>query len=300
MVINTHIVQTSTVRKRFVDYACGLFPELPSRNSVKKAIKRGELLLNGERAEFGRWLQLGDKLEVLDLELKPPKPFEMDIEVVYEDDYFAVVNKPAGIPVNGNKFRTVENALQDIIKVSPLPDALKWAKPIHRLDSPTSGLLLVSKTKGAHMQIGQQFERREVQKTYHAVVLGKMRESGRIEATIEGQAALTDYKLLKTSPALISDEVSLVELYPKTGRTHQLRIHLSGLGHAIVGDKQYGEEGKVYKEKGLFLAAVALSFVHPFTGEKMKVELKTPHKFESLLLREERRWTKYNDGKNSE
>ena len=110
---------------------------------------------------------------------------------------------------------------------------------------------------------------------------------------IEGLQSETVYNLQETVPSLKNEFLSLIKLHPKTGRTHQIRIHLSKLGYPIMGDKLYGEEGNVLKGKGLFLCAIGLGFKHPITSEELNIEISLPHKFVSLLEREKRRWEKY-------
>lgn len=280
-------------KTRFSDYAVDLFSHIYSRKRVKNAIKSGNLLLNGEPAETGRWVKTGDRIDLVDHEKKAPKSYNMEIDVVYEDDHLAVVHKPAGIVVNGNRFRTLENALQENMKKSPLEDALQWPRPVHRLDSSTSGLLLVAKTARASTDLGRQFAERTIHKIYRAVVVGTMPQQGVIDESIDNQSAVTAYTLIKTVPSLRNESLSLVELYPETGRTHQLRIHLSRAGHPIMGDRIYGREGKTLLHKGLFLAAVGLGFTHPVTREQLAIRVNEPGKFNSLLEREEKRWRKY-------
>ncbi|NRA11183.1 MAG: RluA family pseudouridine synthase, partial [Crocinitomicaceae bacterium] len=111
-----------------------------------------------------------------------------------------------------------------------------------------------------------------------------------IKDPIEGKESESELKLLETVNSLKNDFLSLVELSPKTGRTHQLRIHCANIGHSIVGDKQHGEEGNVMNHKGLFLAAVSLKFIHPILNEELLVELDQPKKFDALLRREEEWW----------
>lgn len=292
LVLKTHVVEALSNPIRFVDYTCGVFVQLPSRNSVKKAIKKGALLLNGEKANSGKWVHQGDRIELVDLEEQKPKLYDMKLDVVFEDEHFAVINKPSGLVVNGNQFRTVENVLVGNIKPSIQEDALKWAKPVHRLDSLTSGLLIVSKTASAHIHLAKQFEEHTIQKTYMAVVVGTPADTGIIEDEIEEQQAKTTFFKEKTVPSLRNETLSLVRLMPHTGRTHQLRIHLANMGNPIVGDILYGEEGNVLKHKGLFLAAVKLELTHPFTGEQMKIVVDEPQKFHTFLEREEKRWFK--------
>ncbi|MBN1532050.1 MAG: RluA family pseudouridine synthase [Spirochaetes bacterium] len=213
--------------------------------------------------------------------------------MVYEDEYLAVIVKPAGIVVSGNRFRTVENALQGNLNQTGADDGLKRPKPVHRLDSMTRGLLIVSKTAHAHVDIGRQFQAGLVQKVYTAVVKGTPPRNGSISEMIENRTAETRYSLIQSVPSLKNGTVSLINLYPETGRTHQLRIHLAGIGHPIIGDVCYGEKGDVLLHKGLFLAAVGLAFGHPESGERLEFRIDAPCKFRSFLERERRRWERY-------
>lgn len=292
-ILASHTVSLTTEKQRFSDYACGIFAQLPSRKGVKKAIKKGALQLNGQITETGRWVQPGDVITLWDLEETPPKPYEYDLEVVFEDDYLAVINKPAGVKVSGNQFRTIVNMLPQNIQPSPLTDALKWPKPVHRLDVPTSGLLIIAKTAQAHMNLGQQLEQKTIRKIYHAIVQGTPPKQGHIHEPIDEQTAHSEYTLLQTVPSLQNETVSLVRLSPHTGRTHQLRIHMVHLGHPIVGDTEYGEQGNTLLHKGLFLAATSLELAHPVLDKVLNVSIDLPHKFVSLLEREERRHHKF-------
>ncbi|OJJ17251.1 hypothetical protein BKI52_31600 [marine bacterium AO1-C] len=293
-ILASHTVPSSTQKQRISDYACGIFEQLPSRKGVKKAIKKGTVQLNGQVVETGRWVQPGDVITLVDLEETPPKSYDYVLKVVYEDDYMAVINKPAGVKVSGNQFRTVVNMLPQNVKPSPAPDALKWPKPVHRLDVPTSGLLMIAKTAQTHMNLGQQLEQKTIQKTYHAIVQGTPQEAqGHIREAIEGQVSHSEYTLLQTVRSLQNDTVSLVRLSPHTGRTHQLRIHMAHLGHPIIGDTEYGETGNTLLHKGLFLAATSLELAHPILNTPLNINIDIPHKFKSLLERETRRWDKF-------
>ncbi len=252
------------------------------------------MLLNGAQAETGRWVAENDRIELVDLELNPPKTYEHPLKVVYEDAHLAVVVKPAGIVVSGNQFQTLQNMLPYSVKISTEVDALKWPRPVHRLDKATSGLVLVANTRQAHMGLGKLFEKGLIHKTYVAVVAGETEQSGRITSKINGQEADTSFTTLRRVPSLNHLFLSLVQLHPKTGRTHQLRIHMAGNGHPISGDTAYGQPGSVMLHHGLFLAAVGLSFKHPCMAQMVNVNIDIPHKFVSYLNREERRWHKYN------
>jgi RluA family pseudouridine synthase len=293
LIIETHIVPDIIPRKRFLDYSVDVIKTLSSRTSIKKAIKKGELLLDGEMAAGGTWLQPGQKIELLETKNKPPKAFEMELEVVFEDESLAVIHKPAGISVSGNKYKTIQNALISNLQNSKEPDALKWPRPVHRLDYGTSGLLLVAKTTSTLAKLGRQFEERQIKKTYRALVVGELDEEGEIKERIEEKESITRYKVISRVPSLYTDWISLVEVYPETGRTHQIRIHMAHIGHPVLGDSRYGKEMKLLKKKGLFLAAVGISFQHPVSGELQSISIKMPEKFTKRLQTELRRCDKY-------
>lgn len=289
---NIHIIQQDLAKStRLVDYCIGIFHQIPTRNRAKKAIKKKLLLVNGEAAEESRWLKKGDQIELLEADDSPQKIFPLEMDVVFEDEHLAVINKPAGYPVSGNRFKTIANALLHNIQLSQKEDRLLQPKTLHRLDAPTSGLLLVAKTVQAHIHLSQQFQNRTIQKTYQAIVKGKP-DNQNIDFPIEEQEALSSLELVKTIPSLHNEFISLVKLRPKTGRTHQLRIHCTQIGHPIIGDKMYDKEPTL-NDKGLFLAAIALEFTHPVSEEVISLKIDAPHKFESLLEREERRWHKF-------
>jgi 23S rRNA pseudouridine1911/1915/1917 synthase len=292
-ILHSHIVPPNTAQERLSEYARKIFPNIPSRKGIKKAILRNEILLNGKPVETGRWVQPGDQIDWVDLELRIPKILPLNLDVIFEDEYLAVINKPAGIIVSGNQFRTIENALLYNISKSTENDGLRKPRAVHRLDSSTSGLLLVAKTAYAHLKMSQQFEEKTILKKYQAIVIGDIKKVGVLEKPIDGKDAITYFEKIKVVPSLKNKWLSLIDLFPQTGRTHQLRIHLSSLGFPILGDALYGKEGMILKHKGLFLCAVELIFSHPKTNEKMKVEINVPQKYETLLRREERRWQKY-------
>lgn len=294
-IIAKHIVEKLDHPIRFEAYCLGLFPQFPSKKGIRKAIKSGTLLLNGKMTETSRWLKESDCIELLDSDVQTPKTFQLEFPVIYEDEYLAVINKPAGFITSGNQYKTIANALSFNIEVSKEADAMKYPKPVHRLDSPTSGLLIASKTQKAHMLLGRMFEQKTIQKTYHAIVQGKLDNKGIIQEAIEGQTAITEYESLQIIPSLQNEYVTWLKLHPKTGRTHQLRIHLAQLGHPIIGDKQYGTTGNILKNKGLFLAAIGLDFIHPITKKELSLKMDPPHKFYSLMEREQRRWKKFKD-----
>jgi len=294
VILKEHIVPVNTVSIRLYDYAGEIFTTIPSRKALKKTIDRGEILIDGITAKTGSWVNSGQLIQLIDLELKPPKTFDFSLEVVYEDEWLAVVNKPAGIIVSGNIYKTMVNILQANIKPSKEDDALKWSRPVHRLDSQTSGLLLVAKTAHAQMSLGQQFEHKEIKKRYIAIVVGKVDSHGFINTPIDGKESLTEYSLIKAFQSLKTEWLSLVDLFPHTGRTHQLRIHMASINHPILGDKLYGINFPILKNKGLFLCSAEICFIHPKTKNKCTIKINTPSKFNIFIEKEIKRWGKYN------
>lgn len=289
-----YIVQEENLNIRFVDYCIDLFPQITTKNAVKKAIKRKEIIHNGKEASTGAYIRKGDTIQLIDRDILPPKEFILPIDIVYEDEYLVVVNKPSGIVVSGNQYQTLENAMVNQISISNEKDALKWAKPVHRLDSATSGLLLMSKTMSAHRKLGKMFEEKLIEKEYHALVMGEPeKNSGKLEIPIDEKKSVSNYKVLKTVNSLRSEKISLLKLIPETGRTHQLRIHCAAMGNPIVGDVLYGEKGNTLLHKGLFLAATKLKLNHPILENLVEFRIEIPNKFISLLEREERRFEKF-------
>ncbi|MGH1334853.1 MAG: pseudouridine synthase [Aureispira sp.] len=295
--IATHIVPKLNEKQRLSDYLCGVLEALPSRKSVKNAIKKGRVYLNGARAYTGDWVEEGQEIKLTEEAPSTHKVFRLPLEILYEDAYLAVVMKPADYLVNGNAFQTIERALPFNLSASSKVDAYPQARAVHRLDRPTSGLLLIAKTASTHQRLGAQFEHKTIQKRYQAIAIGQLPPTGSMNTPVEGKEAYTNYEVLETVSSLKNGFLSLVNLYPQTGRTHQLRQHLASLGCPILGDALYGIEGLILKHKGLFLRAVGLEFIHPITKEVLVFNLPTPNKFTALLAREQRRYERYQDKK---
>lgn len=293
MILHSFYVPLLSERTRIFNYVCvhlsGVFP---SKNGVKKAFKKELILLNGKIALSGEWLAEGDKIEVKAKDFGAFKIFPLKFEVLFEDAFMAVIYKPAGFPVSGNYYKTIQNALPYNLSISKEEDALILPRPVHRLDKLTSGLLLVAKTRSAQINLGRQFEAQQISKTYVALVKGSLEGAGKVDISIDHQHAKTFYKSLRVEKSLSYSDVSMVELQPKTGRTHQLRIHMAHIGHPIVGDAVHDSE-KVLKGKGLFLSACKVSFIHPISQLNQTFEISLPSKFDAFLKREKRRWNKF-------
>ncbi len=293
IILEQHTVPKLDSPVILLDYAFEVITLIPSKSGIKKAIKQGEILVDYKQEKSGLRLKEGQTIVLVDLENKPPKPLNIDLEIIFEDEHIALINKPAGIEVSGNKYYTIQNALVANIGRSGEPDALRWARPVHRLDRPTSGLLLVAKTASSLMQLGQEFENRNIKKKYHAVVSGNIPDKGTITLPVNDKNALSEYHCLYRCRSLKTNWLSLAELTPHTGRTHQLRIHMAESGFPIAGDKQYGT-GPILKGKGLFLASTGLEFNHPKTNLSVNYSIDHPEKFDAFMKREEERWNRYN------
>lgn len=283
-------------RRRLEQWALDLFAAIPTRSKARKMAKREELLVNGAPCRGSVFLDAGDRIERVEPPGPPPPLYRCALEVVYEDDHMAVVVKPPGIATNGVWLKTLEHALPAHLGPSPEPDALRWPRPAHRLDGPTGGLVAVGKTATALAGLSGAFERRAVAKRYRAIAIGRLSGAGWMDAPIDGRSALSRFVAVQHTRALRSDWLTTVDLYPATGRTHQLRRHLADRGHPILGDAQYGIEGMVLRGKGLFLFAATLAFAHPATGEPLAFEAPEPPKFESLRAREARRFHRFRSG----
>ena len=267
---------------RLYDLAFHAFGKIiPYRKGVKKAIKRGSVLVDGVPGDSGWKIKSGQRLDLLADYSKIPKIYELDIPVLYEDDQVAVVNKPAGIVVSGNEYRTLYNALGFNLLRSTAKDALPYPTPCHRLDKATSGCLLIAKTKTAQIDIGNQLTHKEVQKEYLALIHGEVSESGNIKLLVNEQTAETSFERLEKIVTQRGEIWSLVKMSPHTGRTHQLRIHFSAIGHPILGDKLYGSEGNVLRHKGLFLCARSVTF--HIGGQIKTATVDTPKKFSRVI-----------------
>lgn len=279
----THLVPELENPIRLSDYAGGMFELIPSRKGMKKAIDKGWVTVNGATAETATPLSGGEciVLEIKEVTNRPK--LELSLEILFEDDFLAVINKPAGIEVSGIRKRTIENALKFNLTPSSQKDALQHAEAIHRLDYPTSGVLVVGKTREAVVRMNRMFSEGQMDKRYLAVTIGQMYEGGILDSEIDGKPSKTEFKLLRSEDSERFEKLNLVDIKLYTGRRHQIRKHFSELGNPILGDKDYGFEDLILKGKGLYLHAKSISFKHPFTDEQLTVEAPTRKKFLKLF-----------------
>ncbi|MCY2685658.1 RluA family pseudouridine synthase [Salinimicrobium sp. TH3] len=282
-IIQTHQVPLAITPMRLQEYGVGIFSTIPTRSGLKKALKKEYITVNGEVASTATFITGGETITlILPGETATGKKLIFPLRVLFEDEHLALVHKPAGIVVSGNSFKTLANALPQNLKRSELIDATT-PQPVHRLDLATTGILLAGKTRAAIRALNKLFEDKEVEKIYYALCIGKMEACGNITEDVDGKSSFTEYKVLEWVASGRFRRLNLVELRPKTGRRHQLRKHLAGLGNPILGDKEYGCENLILKGKGLYLHAGSLKFTHPFTGETLHIQDGLPKKFRKIF-----------------
>jgi 23S rRNA pseudouridine1911/1915/1917 synthase len=265
-----------------------------SRARLQDWIKQGRVLVNGAPGRSSRVLREGDRIDVDPGELPPLRATAeaIPLQVLYEDPDFVAIDKPAGMVVHagaGVHEGTLVNALLGRFEsLSALGGDLRPGI-VHRLDRFTSGVILVAKNDSAHRALAAQFAGRQVEKTYLALVHGSVKgERGRIEKPIardprhrtrmtarlsHGRAAWSEYRVLRRFA-----DFTLLEVRIGTGRTHQIRVHLSSIGHPVAGDRLYGAPAR---SEGLalerfFLHAHRIRFQHPFTGQPVEIESPLP------------------------
>ena len=293
-----YIVSQEEKGKRLDAYISSADTDI-TRTSAQRLIEDGNILVNGKNAKVSYKIQENDKISV---EIPEPKQIELKaqdipIEIVYEDSDIIVVNKPKGMvvhPANGNPDGTLVNAIMAICKDS-LSGIGGEIRPgiVHRIDKDTSGLLIVAKNDNAHVKMSEQIKNHEVKKTYIALVRGVFKEN---EATIDmpigrstsdrkkmavnknGKNAITHIKVLKRF-----DKYTLLQVNIETGRTHQIRVHLSHIGYPIVGDYTYSNGKNEFDVVGQCLHAQKLEFKHPITQKDMCLEAELPQYFKDIL-----------------
>ena len=286
------------VSKRIDAYMAEKYEDI-SRVAIQRLIETGKILVNGKKVKASYKVQVNDKItmeeeKAVEVELKAQ---DIPVEIIYEDRDIIVVNKPKGMvvhPANGNPDGTLVNAIMAICKDS-LSGIGGEIRPgiVHRLDKDTSGILIVAKNDKAHINLSEQIKEHKVKKTYIALVKGIVKENnatinmpiGRSEkdrkkmaVTKKGKEAITHFKVLKRY-----DKYTLLEINIETGRTHQIRVHLSQIGYPIVGDEVYSKGKNEWNIKGQCLHAKSLDFKHPITNEDMNLEAKIPQYFEKIL-----------------
>lgn len=270
-----------------------------TRSAVQRMIENGNILVNGKETKVAYKVQNGDVIEVIPEEIQESSLEAEDIplDIVYEDKDILVVNKQKGLvvhPGNGNPNGTLVNAVLNHCK-DELSGIGGEARPgiVHRIDKDTSGLLIVAKNDKAHLNISEQIKKHEVKKTYRALVRGIIKENnGTIDMPIarhktdrtkmavdkNGKNAVTHFKVLERFK-----DFTYIEVNIETGRTHQIRVHMSKIGFPIVGDSVYSNGKNPFGVEGQMLHSYKLEFVHPTTGKKMELTAEIPEYFKNVL-----------------
>lgn len=292
------IVQDNEKGVRLDSYIASKKREL-SRTNVQRLIEDGNILVNNNTQKTSYKVIPEDEILIVvpkpkEIELKPQ---DIPIDIVYEDSSIIVVNKPKGLvvhPAVGNPDGTLVNAIMNICKDS-LSGIGGEIRPgiVHRLDKDTTGLLIIAKSDKAHINLSEQIKNREVKKIYIALVRGVVPEN---EATINmpigrstkdrkkmavvknGKEAITHFKVLNRFK-----NYTLLEIKIDTGRTHQIRVHMSEIGYPVVGDMVYSNGKNEFGVEGQMLHAKSLDFNHPITGKQMHLEAELPNYFKKII-----------------
>lgn len=270
-----------------------------SRSHVKKAIDDGNVTVNGKTQKSSYIVKEND---VVDVALPDPKPLDVHpvnipVDIVYEDDDLAVINKPQGLTVHagsGTDDNTLVNALlYSLDKLSGINGVLRPGI-VHRIDKDTSGLLVVAKNDKAHISLSAQIAEKTCKRQYLALLHGAVKDDeGKIDTFLDrskkdrttytvtdskGRRAITFYKVIERFSAYTLCEFTLM-----TGRTHQIRVHSRYIGHPVVGDKTYGPKKCPFDLNGQLLHAYKLTFMHPASGKVMTFSCPLPDYFENVL-----------------
>ena len=270
-----------------------------SRTAVQRLIEEEKITVNGKKEKASYKVQNGDKIEI---EEEPAKEIELKaqdipVEILYEDNDIIVVNKPKGMvvhPANGNPDGTLVNAIMSICKDS-LSGIGGEIRPgiVHRLDKNTSGAIIIAKNDKAHINLSEQLKNHEIKKTYIALVRGIVKENNatinmpigrskkdrkKMDVDKNGKEAITHFKVLKRYK-----DCTLLEINIETGRTHQIRVHLSHIGYPIIGDEVYSNGKNKWNIVGQCLHAKSLDFMHPITGKQIHIEAELPEYFQKIL-----------------
>ncbi len=268
---------------RLQDYGVGIFNTIISKSALKKALKKQLISVDYSIATTATYIKGGEYIQLAEeTPTLPKRTFDLTLKILFEDDYLAVIHKPAGILVSGNHFKTISNALSQNLNPSSLPNAT-IPQPVHRLDYATTGILLIGKTTESIRDLNQLFEKKAVQKTYYAITIGTMQTKGETSFKIDGKESYTSYVVLASVSSERFKTLNLVQLHPQTGRRHQLRKHLSQLGNPILGDVTYSSKNLLLKGKGLYLHAYSLEFKHPLTQEQLHLTADLPKKYKKIF-----------------
>jgi 23S rRNA pseudouridine1911/1915/1917 synthase len=275
-----------------------------SRSYIQKLIKSGSIRVNNEPIRANYKIKTDDEitLEIPEPEVLDVVPQDIPLEIIYEDDSIAVINKQPGLVVHpgpGNWDRTLVNGLLFHLKNLSSIGGVIRPGIVHRLDKDTSGLMVVAKNDEAHKHLVELFSTRQIRKVYTAVVVGKTRFGHEVikqpiarhpkyrhKMVIDekGREAITEYTVQKVWNTG-HDVYSLLEIKLHTGRTHQIRVHLSSAGTPIVGDPIYSKKWEKYRVPYLLLASIKLEFAHPVTKQDVCFEVPLPEHIQDFIKR---------------
>ncbi len=280
-----------------VDVYLSLKLEL-TRSHIKRLCDEGNVSINEKPIKSNRIVKEGEvvKIVIPDNKNLDAIPENIPINIVYQDNDLAIIDKPQGMTVhagNGTKGQTLVNAL--LYHLDNLSGINGVIRPgiVHRIDKNTSGLLVVAKNDKAHLSLASQIEKKTCKRNYYALLEGVVKEdSGTISTFIgrskndrtkmavvsSGRNAVTDFKVIKRF-----SQHTLCEFSLKTGRTHQIRVHAKHIGHPVVGDKEYGYKNQKFKLDGQLLHAYKLEFIHPSTNKKVSFSSPLPDYFEKII-----------------
>ncbi|MCL2592635.1 MAG: RluA family pseudouridine synthase [Defluviitaleaceae bacterium] len=270
-----------------------------SRSFVQKIIDNGEVLVNEKVVKSNYKLRLDDALNITlpEPEILEIQPENIPLDIVFEDDDLIVINKPQGMvvhPAAGHFSGTLVNAIMYHCRqnLSGINGVLRPGI-VHRIDKDTSGLIVVAKNDNSHNYLSEQFAIHSIKRTYNAIVFGNMKteeltvdkpiarhpkDRKKMAITKDGKRAVTHIKVIENF-----GKYTLIEANLETGRTHQIRVHLSSIFHSVLGDMVYGPEKQPFKLTGQTLHAKTLGFVHPTTKEYMLFESKLPEYFKNTI-----------------
>ena len=271
-----------------------------SRAQVQRLIKSGDVTVNGRPSKPAYQVEPGDVIcIVIPEELEEPIQAEaIPLDIIYEDAYLLAVDKPAGMvvhPAYGHTGGTLVNALLAHAPEVADVGGLERAGIVHRLDKDTSGVLLVAKDEPTRTALQRQFKRRQIVKSYLALVEDRVepregvievpvgrdkRDRKKMAAVRGGRQARTLYRVIEYFP-----EHTLLEVRPHTGRTHQVRVHLAWMGYPVVGDSVYGRRRQRLLRDRHFLHAARITFEHPVSGETITLEAPLPAELSAVLNR---------------
>ncbi len=292
------ITVTKNDNIRIDKYLCEKL-ETFTRNNIANLIDKEMVSVNGKKVKSNYKPKLNDEitLTVPDPVMLDVKAEEIPLEIVYEDDDILVINKPKGMvvhPAAGNYEGTLVNALLGYCKDS-LSEINGVIRPgiVHRIDKDTSGLLLVAKTNRAHLSLAEQIKQHSAKREYLALVIGEVKEDGTVNAPI-GRSEKDRKKMAvtyKNSKEAIThytvkeryNGYTLLHCRLETGRTHQIRVHMSHIGKPILGDMVYGPKKQKFNLDGQMLHAFKIGFTHPVTKEPMTFETELPEYFLEIL-----------------